>query len=644
MSLRLALKRSLEPESSSADDDPRKESQQQQQQQPKTTNQKNNNGSNKRQKKNSTKSAQSEKEDVAPSPAASFGLPKIPPPPKQKHPIGTLIERDFLDPATNKSRTYEASVERYEYVLQKKKWMYYVYYEDGEGEHLTESSVTRHRKKVITDPGQLYEHYFGHQWTKRTPARKINWDTFLNDLNRVPEIANIKAGDPDHFDLLARSPKIYPIQCALFCKDVPIKVIQRLIELNPESILVIEDRWRFDTFIAMMFSNRIQPYEINPAIWELLLSTSYSLNEYLDEYTARFRHNRVLVQNPVQWPHNAIDRLIDIYDNPDLEEGLEQHHLPNVLSLIEISFKYSPPAVAWVLTQHFTSKNVVSSEILTLALEAACDFEINPPEGCMSFFDENWFDTFCDYTSVWNDTVLNLDGSDGNNLNVFGLYVQMMAKSILLKRDKCYNDEYEGGRSRTDREVIRLKDFESSITSCVLYCLSEWETNLDHLWNTYVERCPTELLLRSTNNGSDDNTEESPSTPETAANPLHVAIRLGFQYDPVIHSLVETDRNNDDDEDNNNTTGLLLDSVDDIEQLPPCLLAASTPATKTWLRDSNLKGTSYTTESEYSELNHINNTYQLLVANPGSIFHTSSPTMDPHSLNNRMSAVADEPF
>jgi hypothetical protein len=63
-----------------------------------------------------------------------------------KFAIGTPISKQFVDPETNLPRDYFGSVTRFEFVQDRRMWLYYVHYpEDDDAEHLSEAQIAKWR-------------------------------------------------------------------------------------------------------------------------------------------------------------------------------------------------------------------------------------------------------------------------------------------------------------------------------------------------------------------------------------------------------------------------------------------------------------------------------------------------------------------
>ena len=163
----------------------------------------------------------------------------------------------------------------------------------------------------------------------------------------------------------------------------------------------------------------------------------------------------------------------------------------------------------------------------------------------------------------------------------------------------------------------------SSMQCCLLYSLAEF--NLQSEWCTsFIKKCPSYLSTETTSSGdktasSSENQSESFNN-ERISKMLFTALRVGgYPWEEVIKHFV-----------NSNVNALAM--MDDIEQLPPFLLAAIAPSDEEGDADSTVAcdaGYDYEYSAEILEhlrlkrvfekpksLIAVNNSYELLRCNP----------------------------
>jgi hypothetical protein len=138
------------------------------------------------------------------------------------------------------------------------------------------------------------------------------------------------------------------------------------------------------------------------------------------------------------------------------------------------------------------------------------------------------------------------------------------------------------GRRESGYGISDVVD-ESSLTCCILYVLAlkdlEDEENKEEMWVQYVNACRDDLSRPSEKIGR---------------LPLVFALLLGHQWDPVLRDILNEDPS-------------ILNTIDRVHQLPPCLIAASDLVNN----DDNPNLGSYDSE-DFQSINSVNNTYELL--------------------------------
>ena len=99
----------------------------------------------------------------------------------------------------------------------------------------------------------------------------INWDKFLEDLNEVPEIAN----------LIINACYAPPFMYVMLAPDVPYAVIERLLEINPKAVnyeQLMQDVNNWMNIVAVWYNAQKKDSwlieEIHPKSLRLIMETT----------------------------------------------------------------------------------------------------------------------------------------------------------------------------------------------------------------------------------------------------------------------------------------------------------------------------------------------------------------------------------
>lgn len=262
-----------------------------------------------------------------------------------------MIEKRFVDPETDKPRKYQAEVRRYEYVPEKQKWLYYVeYLSDGTGEYMAEYSIGKCGGKVTPThtPEQLFVKYFGGAFEyyggARDWLRPIDWKQFLDDLNLQPELADLS----DSMTHNAGGNDGYPLQYALLYIDVPLRVVDRLIQFNPGALELVDDHDTGRNILHWTIGDNGEGADLDPNIITKLLVRR-------PEMAVELYNRSADCSRPIA--------MCIRFSGPTSKQ-------------VKAMLRSSPHAVAWVISQIYAGLEKATPELLDLALELAYEHEL----------------------------------------------------------------------------------------------------------------------------------------------------------------------------------------------------------------------------------------------------------------------------
>lgn len=259
------------------------------------------------------------------------------------------------------------------------------------------------------------------------------------------------------------------------------------------------------------------------------------------------------------FPESVIEqRHATVPENP-LEFFMENDPQSDVVRVIH---ETSPYAVAFSLAHHLTGHHVLTEHVLDYVLGRASNFESRN----QSVFSLKFEDYHREASrTLIKDMVKNLEST---NRDVFYRYLQayVVGRRAYLEGKEEYLDSYFD---------------ETSLTCCVLYCIANWDSgdlNKTEFWSKYVAAFRDDLTKSS----------------DKGATPLLCALRMGYQWNPVIQDIVKED------------PSAVIGTVNKLHQLYPFQVAAL-PSGK-----EHYYSIGHYSSEEYEKCNSINNSFELL--------------------------------
>jgi hypothetical protein len=315
----------------------------------------------------------------------------------------------------------------------------------------------------------------------------VDWEEFLSDLRRCPELASIKMGISS----------LCALQYVLLIDDVPAKVIRKLVKVNPDALNACEAHHGWNTLQWLQWANQT---ETSPEILCILLERrpEFAIQEKAEEKLAPVYH---------YMRHNPLS--------------------DQVKAILETSNE----AVALVLAFHFSGEEPIPipPKLFKFALNRAYKLE----KSGHSIFDLELRYRY----SMGDGGTFTLVEKLFQHLNAMNSkLLHRYLKAFVVGRRTYLS--HDGGRKDCLSRVVD----KNSLTCCVLYLLAKLEPtavqdtgsggrnityNFDRgeFWQKYLEACRDDVT-KPTNRGS---------------LPLYAAIRICHQWNPVIRDIVKED-------------------------------------------------------------------------------------------------------
>jgi hypothetical protein len=393
----------------------------------------------------------------------------------------------------------------------------------------------------------------------------VDWKEFMEDLQRCPAIARVTGGVSDF-------PALHYV---VLLSDLPIEVLRELLRIYPGALHEREVDFGWNIMQWIQWGRGWNPqYKVAPEVLRVILTEA---------------------------PEFAVEEKVEENLSPVYDWILRDPESEQVKAILETSRE----ATAFVLSKHFAASYAerqrfqddytVPEKLLEFALNCALQWE---SEGEDVFSLSLDIDTRPDETE--NFTLANqlFEHLESKRIKLFHRYLK-----IFVSGKEAYLAERAA--PRVDKK---------SLTCCVLYMLAKCSGENDKMdkrewWQKYLDVCRNKVTKPS----------------QTGDVPLYTAIRLGYQWNPVICFIVNEDPS-------------VLEKPDSEEKLSPFALAAATTATQSQDYCSELGDYN---RLDYTNLNTVNNTYQLLRANPNALVPSkpkSKQAPPPSSLDTKRAA------
>lgn len=415
-------------------------------------------------------------------------------------------------------------------------------------------------------------------------APAIDWAAFMQGLEECPQVAFRKSGmswfPPLHYVLLAR--------------DVPIEVVQKLLEINGDAVFQREDYHAWNIFQWLQWDDHVT---IPVDVLRLLLEKAPNL----------------VMEEKMEENKTPLEFFFD-----------GEHYDGRLTEQFKVILECCPHAVAWTLAFYFMRSPAPPCEgALKYALDIAEKLEKEGNGIYDEVFQTEDLDEDTEPLCLLKTMYDNLDSA---KRELFHCYLKAFVKGRL-----AFIKEKGDTSGHLPIDV-------SSLSNCVLFLLAKVENiympvededsyydsddddndsqvyNRKEMWCKYLEIFRDDITKRTTEGDA----------------PLFSAIRLCHQWSPVIETIWKEDPS-------------VLETADTELGLPPFLVAATKNLSPVTIGGYySVDGMYFTWNNTAQDNNTVNTTYALLRANPNMIrFRTRAESAESAEGDRKRAASTD---
>jgi len=358
-------------------------------------------------------------------------------------------------------------------------WVYYVrYFADHDAEQMTEREISEHLK-MTKKPLAYVRYYFSSVEEDAAEAYwlDINWNHFLEDLEYCPDFARCRFGISDNT----------PLHFVLLVRDVPVNVVERLLQICPEAVDDREPDHGWNT-LGWVTTLRYSVDDLCPQILRILLC----------------RDSKMAVESC-----GTNESVIGTFRGPPDSPISEQ---------MKAILKYSPEAVSYILAKNYNGEEPFDDDLVLAAFNAAKEHERNGSNVFLLRVEVDPDDPSFTLLHVLFESL------DETKTEVFEEYLKGYVEA------SC---EHKGDCSLPFQGNVEV----SSVTDCVLYQWSHWseDGNGDEYYVTATKAWEKYKRYYS---------EDLKKPKKDGSSPLYTAIQKGVEWDgkvSILKDIIEAD-------------------------------------------------------------------------------------------------------